>query len=356
MNLFGMELSEKQLIESIGQISQVAGMKRHILCGGRAEGVEAVDVKTGSGFQFTVLPGRAMDIAWAEYNGIPLGWISKSGIVAPQYYEPEGLSWLRSFFGGVLTTCGLTQAGAPCEDQGEMLGQHGRIGNIPAEYVNMDAYWQNGQYIMKLRGSMVEACTFNGNLKLTREIKAVLGDSKLYIHDQVENIGYQPSPLMLLYHMNFGFPIVSQYSRLCADDISVAARDEAAKPGIGIYDSFQMPTKGYAEQVFFHSLRADADGYTSVGIINKEINTGIYIRFNINQLPYFTEWKMMGQQDYVVGLEPGNCIPEGRAVARNNGRLQFIQPGEIKDVDIELAVLSGEQSIQEFINDMGGNK
>lgn len=354
MELFGMELNKEQLAQSIGQMSQVADMKHYVLCGGRAQGLEAVDVKTGSGFQFTVLPGRAMDIAWAEYNGMPLGWISKSGVVGSQYYEPERLSWLRSFFGGVLTTCGLTQAGAPCEDEGQLLGQHGRISNIPAQNINMESYWQDEQYIMKLKGSMIEACTFGENLKLTREITAVLGQSKLYIHDEIENMGYELSPLMLLYHMNFGFPVVSQYSKLYVDDISVEPRDEAAEPGIGIYNRFQMPTKGYAEQVFFHSIKADANGYAYVGIVNERINFGVYIRFNIEQLPYFTEWKMMGQQDYVVGLEPGNCIPEGRASARQSGRLQFIQPGEIKTVNIELGVLSGAEQVQEFKDKVGG--
>lgn len=350
MNLFGMELSKDQLIQSIGQMSQVAGIKRYKLSGGRADGVDAADIKTGSGFQFTVLPGRGMDIAWAEYKGMALGWISKSGVVAPCYYEPEGLSWLRSFFGGVVTTCGLTQAGAPCIDEGEELGQHGRISNIPADCVNTRSYWQGEQYIMEISGSMIEACTFGDNLKLTRNIKTTLGESKFYLHDEVENIGYQTSPLMLLYHMNFGFPIVSNYSELYAKDVKVEPRDEAAKPGIDIFNSFQLPTKGYAEQVFFHSLKADENNRTSVAIINKMIDMGVYVSFNVDQLPYFTEWKMMGQQDYVVGLEPGNCLPEGRAAARQNGRLQFIEPGEVKKVDIELGILEGRQAIEEFIN------
>ena len=41
-----------------------------------------------------------------------------------------------------------------------------------------------------------------------------------------------------------------------------------------------------------------------------------------------TEWKMMGIRDYVLGLECGNCYPDGRDVMRKEGRLKFLEPGE----------------------------
>ncbi|OQB99704.1 MAG: hypothetical protein BWX78_01642 [Firmicutes bacterium ADurb.Bin099] len=36
----------------------------------------------------------------------------------------------------------------------------------------------------------------------------------------------------------------------------------------------------------------------------------------------------MGCRDYVLGLEPGNCHPDGRDVMRREGTLKFIAPGE----------------------------
>ncbi|MDO5479533.1 MAG: DUF4432 family protein, partial [Clostridia bacterium] len=45
-------------------------------------------------------------------------------------------------------------------------------------------------------------------------------------------------------------------------------------------------------------------------------------------LDYFTEWKMMGETEYVLGLEPGNCTPDGRSVLRERGELKFLAPGE----------------------------
>lgn len=37
---------------------------------------------------------------------------------------------------------------------------------------------------------------------------------------------------------------------------------------------------------------------------------------------------MMGVRDYVLGLECGNCYPDGRDVMRRDGRLKFVEPGE----------------------------
>ena len=104
------------LAERMGDLSQIAGVKRYTLAEGKAAGVEAVDVETGGGLCYTVLPGRGMDIARLTYKGVPVSFMSKTRVVGPQYYEPEGFNWMRSFFGGMLTTCGLSNAGIPCED------------------------------------------------------------------------------------------------------------------------------------------------------------------------------------------------------------------------------------------------
>ena len=52
------------------------------------------------------------------------------------------------------------------------------------------------------------------------------------------------------------------------------------------------------------------------------------IFFDAKELPYFTQWKMMGERDYVMGLEPGNCHPDGRDVMRAQGDLKVLQPKE----------------------------
>ena len=87
-----------------------------------------------------------------------------------------------------------------------------------------------------------------------------------------------------------------------------------ARPGI-------EPTPGYAEQVFFHEV-TPSDALASASIVNRKLGVGLEVMFSPNTLNYLTQWKQMGYADYTVGIEPGNCLPEGRVAARSADRLE----------------------------------
>jgi len=348
--LYGKKVTKKELMKRIGDISQIAGAKLYELKSGRAKGVTAVDVKTGAGFSFTVLPDRAMDIAWAEYKGIPLSFISKTGICSPAYYEKQGLGFLRNFTAGMLTTCGLTQMGAPCVDNGESLGLHGRISNIPADDIAIINEWKGEEeFYIELRGKVRQSSVFGENLTLTRRITTELGTKKLFIKDVIENCGFNSQPFMLLYHCNFGYPLVSEGTKLIQPKTKVKARDKTAEKGIEEYNIFQQPTHNYQEQVFYHDIDSDEEGMTYACLFNEKLSTsgiGAYVRFNKNQLNYFSEWKQMGEGDYVVGLEPSTWYPEGRAKAHKRGELKYIEPGELKIFELEIGVIEARTDLR----------
>lgn len=322
------------------------GVKDYLINGGKADGVRAVDLKNGNGLELTVLPGRALDIAYFSYKGMNLSYMASTGIVAPQYFRDTGLGFLRNFCGGLLTTCGLTQVGNACNDNGEELGSHGRIANIPAEEVYAGIDYSDGTPIMKVKGRMREARFFGENITLEREISVRYGENIVRINDMVENNGFRIEPFMLLYHFNLGYPLLTGESYLIAPSRSVAPRDEEAEKGIGKYKTFQPPTPGYREQVFYHDLMADDRGKTFAALVNPIVNVGVVIRFDKSQLGRFTQWKQMGEGEYVLGLEPCNCHVEGRAKARQDGTLEFIKPGEKKNFDIEIQVIDGDEEIQ----------
>ena len=349
MKLYGKEYTKDELRQSIGDISQVAGIRSFTFSEGPAKGVNAFDVKTGSGFGFTVLPDRTMDIAWMDFKGIPIGYITKAGITSSHYYHPQGFEWLRSFFGGMLTTCGLTHVGPPEKDGIWDLGLHGRISNIPASEVSHNMEWHGDNLILSVSGKMREAVLYEENLFMCRRIVTYGGENRLILNDKIENQGYQETPFMIMYHTNVGFPIISENSRLVAPIIATEARDEDAKASINCFASFEKPTADYKGQVFFHKLAADYNGNTCAGIINDELEMGYYIKFNVNELPVLTEWKMMGQQEYVVGIEPANCPPIGRTAVREKGGLVTLMPGEKRNITVEIGVLVSKEEISNFI-------
>ena len=63
---------------------------------------------------------------------------------------------------------------------------------------------------------------------------------------------------------------------------------------------------------------------------------GLEITYNAEELDGFVEWKMMGVRDYVLGLECGNCYPDGRNVMREKGMLKFLKPGEKKTYSVRI--------------------
>ena len=330
--LFGENLSKTQLRERIGDMSQIAGATLVTYGDGKAADSRAVEIKTGSGLYFIVSPDRGMDITYASYKGIPLSYISKTGPVAPAHYDEA--DFLRSFTAGLLTTCGLTYMGAPCVDEGVSLGLHGRIGNTPATDLSVTQEWAGEDYVIAVSGKVRESTVFGENLVLTRTITAKLGENRIAIHDRVENEGFADTPLMMLYHMNFGYPLVSADARLETNCTGLRPRDEAASVGVAQAAEFSDPIPHYAEQCFYR----DAQGKSYAALVNPRLGISARVEFDGSELPYFVEWKQMGQQDYVVGLEPATNTPEGRAYAREKGQLQHLAPGEIKEHNVSFVV------------------
>ncbi len=346
--LWGREWTKRELLERVGDLAQVAGIEPFTYRDGAREGVRAVRVRTGRGLTFTVLPGRGMDISHAAYEDMPLAWIAPTGEAHAHAFEPQERGWLRTFSGGLLTTCGLSNAGTHNEDDGgEALGLHGRIAHAPAEEEGAWTQWDGDEAEMVVSGTLREARVFGENLRLTRRITAPLGGATLRIEDRVENRGFRESPLMLLYHLNFGWPLVSEDTELILGAHRTEARDAAAERGRDRWNRFEAPQPGYEEQVFFHDVVPDAGGTAAALLLNRASGLGVRIAYDRAALPHLIQWKMMGQGDYVCGIEPANCRVMGRAGERAAGRLQFIAPGEVRHFGVTLSVLKGEAEIAE---------
>ncbi|MBI3991234.1 MAG: aldose 1-epimerase family protein [Candidatus Omnitrophica bacterium] len=348
--LYGKEYSKKELLKRVGDISQIGGVRLAELTDGNQKGARVADFRTGAGFNFTVSLDRGMDISYAEYQGKPLCLRTATGDVAPSFYEPEGLGWLRGFYGGLVTTCGLTYMGMPCKDEGRDLGLHGRASYTPAKNIFVDGGWEKDEYLMWARGKVVEASVFGENICLEREITAKLGESRFFIHDEVENRGFQSTPLMLLYHVNVGFPVVDAGTKLVSPTRKAEPRDDEARDRAEEYNIMYPPAPNFKEKVYFHEMAQDREGFISAGLINHKLNFGVYIKYPKRQFPYFIEWKMNGEGLYVCGIEPANALVLGRDKEREAGRLQFIKPGEVKKFHLEIGVLSSKKEIAAFEN------
>ena len=261
--LFGRNFTRRQLLDRVGDISQLMHARRAELSEGFERGADLIEVFNASGFGFSVLPGRALDIASAHYKGQSLCFRSGPGDVGPAFYEAEGFAWGRGWFGGLVTSCGLNFGGHPEVDPKEENAEmplHGRLSYIPAKNVGITAGWEGEDYVLKIRGQMRQAEVFAENLELTREITTVLGENRVHIRDRIENLAADRSPLMFVYHCNPGFPLLDQGARLVLHSRKSTEWLHNREVSPAEYAVAKGPQQQAHDDVYVHRPHADHQG------------------------------------------------------------------------------------------------
>ncbi|HIZ19328.1 MAG TPA: aldose 1-epimerase family protein [Firmicutes bacterium] len=320
----------------IGHPGQLAGFLRYRFTEGAMDGLEAVEVYNETGLRFTVLLGRGMDIGPASYKGLNLSYLAASGMTSAVYYQNGGKEWKHSFTGGLLYTCGLCNVGPDgVMDDGVAYGQHGRYTSLTAEQVCLERIPQDGPDgdILEVRGLMRQGGIFGENFTLRRKIRTYTRKNVIEVEDDVCNNAFERAPLMLMYHCNYGYPLLSEQAVLSVNAAQSLPRDEEAAKGEKTMFTMLPPQPGYAEQVFFHK-GADQAALRSPAAT-------VRMSWDAQALPCFTQWNMFGQGEYVLGLEPGNCHPVGRAAYLASPDAEYLEPGQVKHTRLCFAVEDG---------------
>ena len=306
----------------LGHELQLYGAEEVRLVGGQGDGLRLLQVRNATGLAFNVSIDRCADISRLALGGVNYGYFSPCGYVAPQYYDRRGLGFLRSFTAGFFTTCGLTGVGNGCVDDGEEGPVHGTISNIPCENFS---HWvaEDGIHIKAI---VRDAALGSHQLLLEREYVCPLYENEIRLTDKVRNIGSRVAPHEILYHCNIGYPLLSEKSVVNIPSEKVVPRSAHAEAGLARCLQMEIPQRGYEEMCYYHTFH----GESTVSVSNPTVKRGVQISFNADELNFFTEWKMMGEREYVLGLEPGNCHPDGRDLMRKQGDLVFLAPEEEK--------------------------
>jgi hypothetical protein len=331
-----------------------AGVIKRTWAGGLADGVTSVEINNGK-LQIDVLPTRGMGI-WrvlplgdGEVNTI--GWQSPvRGPVHPAFVdlgEPSGLGWLDGF-DEMLVRCGLESNGAPdFDDTTQRLKYplHGRIANRPAYEVDLKI--DTDKQEITLRGVVEETRFHFLKLRMTSTLTTKFGSSSFSIRDEIENFSASPTTMQMLYHINFGLPLLDAGSRVVAPVKAIVPRTPRAASGIKSWDSYSAPEPGYEEMVYFFELNAAEDGTSRAMLKNAHSTRGVSLVFNKQQLPYFTLWKnTTGAPDgYVTGLEPGTNFPNPRSFETIKDRVVKLAGGQKQVFDLTMDILGSAQEV-----------
>jgi hypothetical protein len=349
-DLYGKKLNKIELMKRIGNMDQYAHIKSYELSEGKTRGIKAIDVANGSGLEFTAIEGKCLDIIHMKYKGMNLNYMPKTGMVAPGLVDMSGTEMLRSISGGMLYTCGLLNVGNACVDDGGSQLFHGRMKVTPAEHVCASGAWEGDEYVLRVSGEMREASLFGDNLVMRRIITTRTGSRSINICDEIENQNFREEGLMLLYHVNIGYPVLDAGARYVAPVIETEPYSDAAKSDMKNYMNICEPENDSGEQVFRHRFACEENGNSAAAVINDNIGIGVYLKYNTGMLPYSFEWKSMKSGDYAFGICPSTGNIKGRVYEKEHGALKMIPPFGKARFDIEIGVLDGKSDIMDFEN------
>jgi hypothetical protein len=237
---------------------------------------------------------------------------------------------------------------------------HGRISNTPAHFVEVSVTPGAGGKL-SVTGIVDETMMFGPHFRMKSTTETVPGSNSLTLIDEVTNMRGVPGELELLYHTNFGGPFLDEGAKLVAPLLEVAPRDARAVEDMATWDTYRGPTTGYVEQCYFLDVAARKSGETVVLLKNGHGDKGVSLRFNKQQLPYFTQWKNTTAEadGYVTGLEPATNYPNLKTFERQQGRVVVLQPGETYSTRLEIHIHNTAEQVakvEEEVREIQGNQ
>jgi hypothetical protein len=331
----------------LGNVYQLGGTRHYSLTSGHSNGCRCTDVKTGGGLEYTVVSDRGMDISLASFRGINLVYLTADAEANPAFYDSRENEWLRTFSAGLLTTCGPSYLGNPCDDRGERLGLHGRFSALSASNVCDLSCYDTG--VLQLTGQLYDGYVFGDKLQIKRTITSCYGENKIFVEDTVKNVGGRPAPITLLYHVNFGFPFLDEQTLIHIPSTKCEPAD--AYTAKHMQERFHMasPDGTHMERNYTHTFGNEET--VTAWVWNKRLLDGIavYLKFSPEDLPFMTQWMLEDHKDYVAALEPANVPCLSRDLLREQNMLPQLQPGEQRHFRLEIGVVSGNAIIEEMM-------
>lgn len=315
----------------VGNEEQVYGVRRVILDEGNARGIAIYQVTTAGGLELDILPDSALDIGRVRYKGVNISYTTKNGYDSPVRFLPVSGEFGRYFPGGMLFTCGLLSAGPENADNGDFHPLHGRFHGLSAKglygYIEGDNIFVGGE----VRETAQGGCCF----RVKRCYTIPAWGSEILLEDEITNLTPEPREYMMLYHMNFGWPILSESATLeFPEKRKVTPRTPYAEKGLATQCTFSKPIDGEEEQVFFNEMESEA----FARLKNPELGITAEVSWSLDTLPILAQWKNMKSGDYVLGLEPSTCYIMGRERERKEGRLMTLAPYESVKHSVRLKI------------------
>lgn len=311
--------------DTVAEIRETVG-DPHSGPGGRA-----YRVTMAGGLSVEVLPERGLDLGSLWYAGQPIAWRSALGPRGAGA-DPAGVGWIGRFTGGILATCGLDNIG-PARDG---LDLHGSHHGTPAE----DVVLTRTDAGVQVSGTIDSSGVFGRRVEVRRRILVHADTPAVSVRDVVTNLGTTPAATPLLYHLNFGAPLVMPGTRIEIDARLSAVRDIASADFD--WHAFPEPTTDVLEHVVEHrGLRAGEDGVIEAVVRSAAVPVTATIRWRPEELPRCFQWVYPTRGGWALGIEPANSPLFGPDRFGPDAGAPVLQPGESRQSGIVLELSTG---------------
>lgn len=270
---------------------------------GTGDHARVLHTRVAGGFDMDVLPGRGFDIGDTMIGGLPLSWISPIHDRRP-LDAPVGDTWLQRFNGGLLTTCGFGNIGPATATE----GLHGRAAHLPATDIHTTTTNEPVGPTARLTATVDSIQLFGPSYRLTRSIESCAGPAapaRLRIVDEVENVGVEPAPLSLLYHLNFGAPLIVPGTVVDVPAAHIARRE--GNPSVPDPRVLPAPCSHITEAVFEHRAPViDATGFAHA-TISSPSGMRLDLAWTAATLPYIYQWVLPTARHWALAIEPATA-------------------------------------------------
>jgi hypothetical protein len=303
----------------VGDLRQLAGVRRIVLDDGTERGVRALAFSTGGGLDFWVLADRSFDIGPLWYCGSPVAWQSPGGFSHPSLLDPEadGGHGFDRGFSGLLVTCGLDHVRQPAEGR----PQHGRLPFTPGRLIACGEDWDGPEPMLYCEGEVVQARYGGEALRLRRRISAPIGGRRLRVEDLVENIGTDAGPCAVLYHINLGYPAIGTGTTVSLAGERLLGPLDFPDPAAGREPGCRPSPAGAVAEC---RVETPVEGGGSLEIS---------LAYSPQSLPWFQTWQDLRPRVGVLSLEP--CTSE-RLAGGQSGPSPVLAPGDRSALGFEL--------------------
>lgn len=267
----------------VNNLEQVAYIRRYTLNGGASDGIKVVEVYNGV-LRLLLNESKALDIIQMFHQGTNISYLSKNT------FTKRETDFMSRFEGGMLYTCGVDVVG----DQAG-YENHGSLHNMPALVTKCEC----DEKTVCVEATIRNTELFGRNLVLRRRYETQVGSGKVTLYDELTNEGWREENYSILYHVNVGYPMLDDETKIIVDVDEIVPRNEWSKTNIATAFISEMAQDCCEETCYYLKLNQP-----SVSVVNKRLSRQFTMSYSGETLPYFVEWKSMASGDYALGLEP----------------------------------------------------